>query len=67
MERDIYVRNINVSFNKGRPIKHMAEVNIYYQGYRKRIDRKSKDNKMSRKVWKAVKTKVGKIGMTKSN
>ena len=31
MERPIYVRNIDSSFNKKRPIKHMVKVNIYYQ------------------------------------
>ena len=25
-------------FNKERPIEHMMEVNIYYQGHRKRIE-----------------------------
>jgi len=31
IERPIYVRNVHSSFNKKRPIKHMVEVNIYYQ------------------------------------
>ena len=31
IERPIYVRNVYSSFNKKRPIKHMVEVNIYYQ------------------------------------
>jgi len=31
IERPIYVRNIDGSFNKERPIEHMVEVNIYYQ------------------------------------
>jgi len=30
IERPIYVRNINGFFNKGRPIKYIVEVNIYY-------------------------------------
>ena len=30
MERLIYVRNVDGSFNKEEPIKHMVEVNIYY-------------------------------------
>ena len=38
MERPIYMRNINGSFNKERPIKYMVEVNIYYQGHRKRME-----------------------------
>jgi len=38
MERPIYMKNINGSFNKERPIKYMVEVNIYYQGHRKRME-----------------------------
>ena len=30
IERPIYVRNMNSSFNKERPIEHIVEVNIYY-------------------------------------
>jgi len=30
MKRPIYVRNMDGSFNKKEPIKHMVEVNIYY-------------------------------------
>ena len=37
IKRPIYVRNINSSFNKERPIKHTVEVNIYYQGHRGRM------------------------------
>jgi len=37
MERPIYVRNVDRTLNKEGPIKHMVEVNIYYQGYRERI------------------------------
>ena len=29
----IYVRNINGTFNKERPIEYMVEVNIHYQGH----------------------------------
>ena len=36
IERPIYVRNLNGLFNKKRPIEHTVEVNIYYQGHRKR-------------------------------
>jgi len=36
MERLIYIRNMDGFFNKKRPIKHMVEVNIYYQRYRER-------------------------------
>ena len=37
IERLIYVRNMNGSFNKEGSIEHMVEVNIYYQGYRERM------------------------------
>jgi len=30
IERLIYVRNVDSSFNKERSIEHMVEVNIYY-------------------------------------
>ena len=30
IERLIYVRNVDGSFNKERPIEHIVEVNIYY-------------------------------------
>jgi len=29
---------VDEMFNKERPIEHMMEVNIYYQGHRKRIE-----------------------------
>jgi len=38
IERPIYVRNVDSSFNKEGPIKHMVKVNIYYQGHRKRME-----------------------------
>ena len=38
IERLIYVRNVGGSFNKEGPIKHMVEVNIYYQEYRERME-----------------------------
>ena len=37
IERSIYVRNVDSSFNKKELIEHMVEVNIYYQGYRRRM------------------------------
>jgi len=37
IERLIYVRNIDSSFNKKESIEHTVEVNIYYQGHRERI------------------------------
>ena len=38
INRPIYVRNIDSSFNKEGPIKHTVEVNIYYQEYRERME-----------------------------
>ena len=38
IERPIYVRNVNGSFNNKEFIKHIVEVNIYYQEYRERIE-----------------------------
>ena len=38
IERPIYIRNVNGALNKERPIKNMVEVNIYYQGHRKRTE-----------------------------
>ena len=36
IERYIYMRNIDRSFNKKKPIEYTVEVNIYYQGYREK-------------------------------
>ena len=38
IERSIYIRNMDSSFNKERSIEHIVEVNIYYQGYRERME-----------------------------
>ncbi len=38
LNRPMYVRNMNGSFNKERLIEHMVEVNIYYQGHRERTE-----------------------------
>ena len=38
LERPIYVRNMNGTLNKEGPIEHMVEINIYYQGYRERME-----------------------------
>jgi len=38
LDRPMYVRNVDGSLNKERPIEHMVEVNIYYQGYRERME-----------------------------
>ena len=39
IERPIYIRNIDGSFNKKGPIEHTVEVNIYYQGHRERTEK----------------------------
>ena len=36
MERPVYVRNMDGTFNKERLIENMVEVNIYYQEHRER-------------------------------
>ena len=38
LDRPMYVRNMNGSLNKKGLIEHMIEVNIYYQGHRKRTE-----------------------------
>ena len=38
LDRPIYVRNVDGSFNKEGPIEHMVEINIYYQGHRERTE-----------------------------
>jgi len=38
IERSIYMRNMDSSFNKEGPIKYIVEVNIYYQEHRERIE-----------------------------
>jgi len=38
INRPIYVRNVDGSFNQEGLIEHTVEVNIYYQEYRKRIE-----------------------------
>jgi len=38
LDRPMYVRNMDGLLNKEGPIKHMVEVNIYYQGYRERTE-----------------------------
>ena len=38
IERLIYVRNVDGTFNKKGPIEHTVEVNIYYQRHRERME-----------------------------
>ena len=38
IQRPIYIRNVDGTFNKEGLIEHTVEVNIYYQGYRERME-----------------------------
>ena len=38
INRPIYVRNVNSSFNKEDLIKHTVEINIYYQRHREKME-----------------------------
>ena len=38
LERPINVRNVDGSLNKEGPIENTVEVNIYYKGYRERME-----------------------------
>jgi len=38
IERPIYMRNVDRTFNRERPIEHTVEVNIYYQEHRERME-----------------------------
>jgi len=38
IDRPIYVRNVDSSFNQEGPIEHTVEINIYYQEYRERTE-----------------------------
>jgi len=38
LDRPMYVRNMDGLLNKERPIKHIVEVNIYYQEHKKRTE-----------------------------
>ena len=38
LERPIHVRNIDSSLNKEKPVEYIVKVNIYYQGYRERME-----------------------------
>ena len=38
LERPMNVRNVDGSLNKEGPIENTVEVNIYYQGHRKRTE-----------------------------
>ena len=38
IENPIYIRNVDRTFNKEELIENIVEVNIYYQGHRKRME-----------------------------
>jgi len=38
IERPIYIRNVDGSFNKEKLIEYTVKVNIYYQGHRERME-----------------------------
>ena len=38
LDKLIYIRNMDSSFNKERLIEYTVEVNIYYQGHRERTE-----------------------------
>jgi len=38
IKNPIYIRNMDRTFNKERPIENMVQVNIYYQGHRERTE-----------------------------
>jgi len=50
IEKPIYVRNVDGSFNKEKPIEHIVEVNIYYQKHRER----TKINVIRRQKWSVI-------------
>ena len=50
IERPIYIRNVNSSFNKEGYIEYIVEFNIYYQRYRKR----TKIYMIGRQKWSVI-------------
>jgi len=38
IEKPIYMRNVDETFNKKGPIEYTVEINIHYQGHKKRIE-----------------------------
>jgi len=38
IKKPIYIRNVDRTFNKERPIEYIGKINIYYQGYRERTE-----------------------------
>ena len=44
------MRNVDRIFNKKKPIEYIVEINIYYQGYRERIE----INVISEQKWNVI-------------
>ena len=74
IERPIYVRNIDDTFNKERPIKHTIEVNIFYKEHREKTEidviEKQKWNVILGMLWLSyhnyvIYWKTGKVKMTR--
>ena len=74
IERPIYVRNMDEILNKERHIENTVEVNIYYQGYRKRMEinmiRGQKQNVILGMPWLAhhnpeIDQRMGKVKMVR--
>ena len=72
IERLIYVRNVDGTFNKKRPIKNTVEINIYYQRHRERMEMnvigEQKWNVILRMLWLAchnpeIDWRTGKVKM----
>ena len=38
LERPIYVRNVDGIFNHEEPIEHTVEIELFYKGYKERIE-----------------------------
>ena len=38
LERPMYIRNMDGSLNKERPIEYMVKINIYYQGHMEKTE-----------------------------
>ena len=50
IDRPVYMRNVNSSFNKEESIEYTVEVNIYYQRYRERTE----INMIGRQKWSMI-------------
>jgi len=38
LERPIYIRSVSGIFNYEEPIEHMVEIELFYRGYKERIE-----------------------------